>query len=180
MKKVKKHIIFLVALAGLALVVSVTMATTVLLATDRDDIPDSIILGTLTKLYEPVEFNHRSHVEVTACANCHHHTTGTEMTDPNCMRCHADSGGYEVVSCSGCHAADPFTARELQMLDGRYHFDKPGLKGAYHLSCIRCHLQMQGPIGCTDCHSISEAGKEFFRTDRYEPIRRKLRDQDKN
>ena len=57
--------------------------------------PDSVELDTLAELYEPVAFDHASHVDFAdgSCAECHHHTTGTAPTDPKCLKCH--TGGQE-------------------------------------------------------------------------------------
>jgi len=100
-----------------------------------------------------------------ACVQCHHHTTGGEVTDPNCLRCHAKSGEANTVSCQECHSSDRFSKEDLSKRDNPslYHIDKPGLKGAYHLNCVGCHQQTGGPTGCQDCHTMTEAGKRCFK-----------------
>lgn len=138
------------------------------------DPPESVTLGTLAKLYEPVEFDHAMHVDITEgdCAKCHHHTTGTPIHNPTCLPCHKKSGAYKVVSCKGCHPAKRFGARYIKGMEKNallYHIDKPGLKGAYHLNCLTCHKENDAPSGCQDCHSRTDAGDRFFHSGKYEP-----------
>jgi hypothetical protein len=101
------------------------------------------------------------------CTDCHHHTTGGPPAEPTCARCHANSGESETVGCSECHSSAPFAAQNLQTMEDPdlYHIDKPGLKGAYHLNCIGCHREVYGPVGCQDCHTLTEEGKKLFQTD---------------
>jgi hypothetical protein len=76
------------------------------------------------------------------------------------------------VSCQSCHEADPFTAAQLERkADDRYqyHIDKPGLKAAYHLSCLGCHEESGGPTGCEDCHGKSAAGDAFYHSGAFAP-----------
>jgi len=138
---------------------------------DAEDAPDEVTIDSMATLYGPVQFDHASHTSYARCVDCHHHTTGGEVTDPNCARCHAKSGEAETVSCSECHVSDPFAAKNLQTMEDPdlYHIDKPGLKGAYHLNCIGCHREVDGPIGCQDCHTMTEAGQKMFNTGKYAP-----------
>jgi len=138
------------------------------------DVPDSVKLSSIAKLYAAVDFDHEMHVDVAEydCAACHHHTTGTPVTDPNCVSCHSNSEESEVVACSDCHAADPFSAEYLNAKHDdfrRYHVDMPGLKGAYHENCMGCHADMGGPVGCQDCHERNDAGDAFFNAGAYAP-----------
>jgi len=132
------------------------------------DAPDTVVINSLAHLYSGVDFNHGLHTEVATCEQCHHHTTGGEVIDPNCRRCHANSGATASVSCMECHSSDRFSKDDLSKLDNPqlYHIDKPGLKGAYHLNCVPCHQQMGGPINCQDCHALTEAGEKMFQTGR--------------
>ena len=78
-------------------------------------IPDKVSIGSIQKYYAPVSFNHAAHInKLKDCGLCHHHTTGAQVTDPNCARCHKNSGAQAVVSCKGCHVADPFTPEALK------------------------------------------------------------------
>jgi hypothetical protein len=133
------------------------------------DEPESVVLDSLANLYEGVEFDHMMHTELGEdCSVCHHHTTGTGPENDNCARCHADSPENDVVACSGCHEANPFAAEVLQEKSENrllYHNDKPGLKAVYHLNCISCHEEMDGPTGCQDCHARTAAGDEFYHAD---------------
>lgn len=154
-----------------ALAIMIMMAVGALLpnqtlALEAEDAPEEVEIDMLSDLYEPVVFDHAMHVEISDCVECHHHTTGQQPTDPNCLRCHADSGEADAISCAECHAADRFSPKDLaeRANPELYHIDKPGLKGAYHLNCVGCHQEMDGPTGCQDCHAMTEKGEKQFQT----------------
>lgn len=135
-------------------------------------VPDSITLNSQGKLYEPFNFNHASHILLTKeCSYCHHHTTGTLEQDSNCVRCHRNSSETKVVSCKGCHLAEPFSAAAIRGKDPRmYHLDKPSLKAALHRNCIDCHEKMaKGPTGCQDCHQRTKEGNAFYNSGEFAP-----------
>lgn len=134
-------------------------------------IPDSIDLGSLANLYENVKFNHARHISlIKDCAECHHHTTGTLTQNPDCMKCHKNSGATASVACRSCHFAQPFSAAALRQKDKTaYHNDIMGLKGAYHQNCTGCHSKMGGPTGCQDCHARKKQGDAFFSAGAYAP-----------
>jgi len=137
-------------------------------------IPDRITINSIQKYYEAVSFDHAAHITTLKdCGLCHHHTTGAQVTNPNCARCHKNSSAQAVVSCKGCHEAEPFTSatlnKEKQQNPPLYHLDKPGLKGAYHLGCIGCHQKMSGPTDCQDCHARNDDGDALFRSGKYAP-----------
>lgn len=141
------------------------------LAMDADDAPESVEIDSLAKLYEPVEFDHATHVTLAECSDCHHHTTGSGPASPTCARCHDGAEEGESVSCYDCHAAEPFGQENLQKMENPeiFHIDKPGLKGAYHLNCVGCHQELDGPTGCQDCHTMTEAGEKLFNTGKHAP-----------
>lgn len=132
--------------------------------TDAGRIPDSIELDSLVDLYDKVTFDHAMHARmVENCADCHHHTTGSAVADPDCARCHRNSEASKVVACRGCHDAKPFSAASMrQQGKNAYHADRVGLKGAYHRGCTGCHERMGGPTGCRDCHQRNKRGDAFF------------------
>lgn len=135
------------------------------------NVPDTITLDSLVKHYDKVVFNHAGHIKnLKDCAVCHHHTTGTLLEDENCVKCHRNSNEYKIVSCKGCHAKEPFTSASLREKDKKiYHRDKPGLKGAYHKSCLGCHNNMGGPTGCQDCHKRTKEGDAFYNSGSFAP-----------
>jgi len=137
------------------------------LAMDAEDAPESVEIDSMSHLYGPVEFNHALHTEMAGCSDCHHHTTGTGPASPTCARCHDGAVEGDTVSCSECHASQPFITENLEKMENPeiFHIDKPGLKGAFHLNCIGCHQEVDGPTGCQDCHEMTEAGKKMFNTD---------------
>lgn len=134
-------------------------------------VPDTITLNSQSKLFQPFSFNHAKHIQLTnECSDCHHHTTGTLVQDPNCVRCHRNSGETKEVSCKGCHRSDPFSAAAIKENDPKiYHDDKPGLKAAMHRNCIGCHEKMMGPTGCQDCHQRTKEGDAFYNSGSFAP-----------
>ena len=135
--------------------------------------PDSVDIDSLSQLFDPVTFDHTMHVDIaSSCATCHHQTTGDPVEDPNCVRCHADSGPADSVACQDCHSAKRFEADYLKKLaedNTIYHVDKVGLKAAYHLRCMSCHEEMGAPNGCQDCHTRTDAGDKFYHEGKYAP-----------
>ena len=142
-------------------------------ASNADGLPDNITIDTLKNLYSPVTFGHAKHiVREKDCAVCHHHTNGAPASNDRCIRCHR--GGHEVKSmgCKSCHENTPFSAESVNQKFANtqiFHQDKPGLKVSYHLSCLGCHKKKGGPIGCTDCHEITDSGEAFYRSGKYAP-----------
>lgn len=141
-------------------------------AVDQSDAPETVTIAILSELYGPVEFNHEAHLEIAACSDCHHHTVGTVTKRWNCQKCHNNPLEGDTISCSGCHPHDRFSSQYLATLDDPelFHKEKPGLKGAFHLNCVGCHQEQDGPTGCEDCHTMNEAGEKRFNTGRYTPI----------
>lgn len=133
--------------------------------------PDTLVLDALANLYEKVNFDHAKHIMlVKDCADCHHHTAGTMAQNPNCVRCHKNSGATANVACRGCHLVQPFSAEALRGKSRTaYHNDIPGLKGAYHQACSGCHARMGGPTGCQDCHTRTKKGDAYFSAGAYAP-----------
>ena len=133
--------------------------------------PDALELDALVNLYEKVHFNHSKHIMlVKDCAECHHHTAGTLTQNPNCLKCHKNSGATASVACRSCHFIQPFSAAALRQKDKTaYHNDIMGLKGAYHQSCTKCHAKMGGPTGCQDCHTRSKQGDAFYSAGAHAP-----------
>jgi hypothetical protein len=137
--------------------------------------PETVELGSIAQYYEPVEFDHEMHVgliEENECAICHHHTLGTPVMDPICLRCHVSSGETDSVACRDCHPAKRFNAAYLATLEEDihlFHVEKPGLQGAFHQSCLECHKDNDAPTGCQDCHVRTEEGDKFFHSGEYAP-----------
>jgi hypothetical protein len=162
---------FVFGLAAITLSASLTMLVHTGWTMDADDAPESVEISSLSKLYGPVAFDHAAHVSMAECSDCHHHTTGTGPANPVCGRCHPGTEEGDTVACTDCHVAEPFTHENLLKMENPeiFHIDKPGLKGAYHINCLGCHQQMDGPTGCQDCHTMTEAGEKRFDTGKYAP-----------
>ena len=124
--------------------------------------PQKVVLGSISKQYEPVQFNHASHVSnAGGCADCHHQH-GHEA-NLSCGECHSiDSAAFrknvkldKLRPCRECHAA-------------AYKADDPGrptLQVAYHRACFKCHRGDVGsvgkdPKGCVEmCHDPKAQAK---------------------
>lgn len=134
--------------------------------------PDEITLDSLSSLFEGAVFDHAMHETLADnCATCHHHTTG-DTPPAQCQGCHSAGQEAETVSCRDCHLEEPFSVKALRDKDENiqlYHTDQVGLKAAYHLSCMGCHKEMDGPLGCEDCHARTDAGDAFFHSGNYAP-----------
>jgi len=137
------------------------------------DLPDTVVLDSLVDLYQGVDFDHEMHTEIAEdCTVCHHHSVGIPATDERCAPCHNTESVLKSVACKDCHSAEPFSAQYLSEKEtevGHYHLDKPGLKAAYHLNCLNCHVETGGPDGCEDCHERTELGNAFYRSGSYAP-----------
>jgi hypothetical protein len=134
------------------------------LAVNEFDAIEKMTIDSLANLYQPVKFQHKWHTKLARCKDCHHHTTGQQDMDPNCFRCHAQSRETSQVACKDCHTKKQFYPEQVTARDNPnlYHIDKPGLKGAYHLNCVPCHIKMNAPSHCEGCHALTEKGKQFF------------------
>ena len=123
----------------------------------RDDqVPEKVVIDVLTDQYEGAQFPHRQvfrsiesrigdngmaayfhDKQTTLCMGCHHHSPAT-LQPPKCAACHGD------------------LSKGLQ--DGR-----PGLIGAYHGQCIKCHQEMEikepAATDCGKCHKEKQSGK---------------------
>ncbi len=93
---------------------------------DAIESPDEVTIEELSHWFGPVEFTHSDHIDMAdACSDCHH-----------------DQEPDEISACSDCHGVtyDPSEP------------DAPNLKMAYHLLCVGCHQEVDGPLACVDCH----------------------------
>lgn len=130
--------------------------------------PEFITIGTISNLFNPVDFNHQLHIEYAACSECHHHTTGSLPSRPHCATCHNSRKAADLVACRDCHLPrqDHTKAGDGKLSD-IYHIDIPGLIGVYHLSCIDCHETIgTGPTECVECHTMTAQGEHFYQIDK--------------
>ena len=112
------------------------------------DIPESISLGLLRAIFQPVTFPHKDHAHMsemgTGCVTCHHYAAD-EIYDP----------------CADCHTNDP----------GDLDSGIPSLNAAFHRKCLSCHREWNGANVCGTCHiKASEPVPAAKKTDRA-PIR---------
>jgi len=113
------------------------------------DIPEKVIINSLSDEYEPAELPHRKIVQTLVnnikdnkLAGYFHRESGTV-----CQGCHHNSpAAQKPPRCSSCHGM-PFDENNIT---------RPGLKAAYHRQCMECHDDMgiEKPVAtdCTGCH----------------------------
>ncbi len=136
---------------AVALIIGVSIAVA---ATVGGNLPTKLTLGSLSKIYEPVPFNHSEHVSAAGnCADCHHQHGSVQVQA--CVECHRiDSSVFKknvdaakFKACGECHTPS-----------GRPGI--VGLKTAYHKACFKCHKEDVGGgvknlKGCTEmCHVL--------------------------
>ena len=110
-----------------------------------EDVPEKVVIGSLSQEYQPVELPHRKiyesllkgmeenelaasfHVE-SVCKACHHKIPGDNIENP--------------PSCSSCHDKTIKSVAAGTL---------PHLKAAYHQMCIRCHNNMDVKPSASDC-----------------------------
>lgn len=123
------------------------------------DLPKIVTMGSLSKIYEPVRFNHAEHVSYAGgCADCHHQHIGLQVSP--CLECHeVDSAAFrknakagKLQPCAECHPASVQTK-------GKSHVE---LKAAYHEACMKCHKSDvgSGVKSLKDCTVMCHALKE--------------------
>jgi len=106
--------------------------------------PDTVDIGSLSKQYMPVSFNHSSHVDYLKAAAKGDLAKGFHSQDAAlCQGCHHHTpAGAVPPKCGTCHGK-PFSKDEP---------NRPGLMAAYHIQCIQCHKAMGvEPVQATDC-----------------------------
>lgn len=113
------------------------------------DIPEKVIIGTLSKRFEAVELPHRKIIQTMVGRIRDSKLASTFHTDPGtlCQGCHHNSPlAKKPPTCASCHGK-PFDEKDLF---------KPGLSGAYHRQCMECHQAMEikkpDSRDCASCH----------------------------
>jgi hypothetical protein len=100
-------------------------------ATSQDilEAPETVLLYELEDEYQPVTFNHRVHAKMSSMGG-------------ECSDCHHFGEGGRIESCKQCHSVS--ASEDMR---------QPGLKGAYHRQCMKCHEQWSGETNCEVCHA---------------------------
>lgn len=122
------------------------------------DLPKVVTMGSLSKIYEPVRFNHAEHISYAGgCADCHHQHIGLQVSP--CLECHTiDPAAFrknakagKLLPCSECHPSSVQTK-------GASHVE---LKAAYHNACMKCHRTDvgSGVKNLKDCNVMCHAPK---------------------
>jgi len=92
------------------------------------DAPEIVEINQLVERYEASMFTHRLHAEM------------SEMSG-GCAICHHFNPPGQVLKCDECHS-----------VEGASTLKKPGLRGAYHRQCLRCHQDWSHETNCIVCH----------------------------
>ena len=117
--------------------------------------PETVTIGGLSDLYEPVVMPHGAMVRALAAAIT---DTAPGMkafhTSPYalCASCHHNSPpGPKPLACVTCHAGKPAANASATALD-----KQPPLQTAYHKQCMSCHTRMRitkpANADCVACH----------------------------
>ncbi len=121
--------------------------------------PDYLVIrktADSTDLYDPVNFSHRWHAEMSGmsggCALCHHYNP---------------PGG--ILPCRDCH----------EEVRSKASLRRPDLRGAYHQQCIQCHRAWSHEVSCRSCHLLrnvvkvetGEAGKARYTSRKHKPMK---------
>lgn len=130
---------------GTMIVLAIVLCTGISAAGEKDpavNLPKVLTLGSLSKVYEPVRFNHAEHISYAGgCADCHHQHVGMQVSP--CLECHQidpavfrkNASASRLRPCGECHpvAERPPTSERPK---GVSHLE---LKAAYHQACMKCH-----------------------------------------
>ena len=115
-----------------ASVLAVTLTGMATLSSENP--PETAVIGSLAKTYQPVTFSHDMHsMMADDCATCHHHS------EPD-----------QIPSCRDCHGVRP----EIASLKDAYH--------GQCMACHR-EMDM-GPTGCAECHTKKVAQRTPAKT----------------
>lgn len=148
-----------IAIPAVAMLICIAAAAGVGFAAEGK-LPKMIKLGSLSKSYEPVNFDHEKHLSLASgCEDCHHQHRGMQIKScPDCHRFNPASFRANlrldrVLPCKDCHMATERPGAKGQ----------PDLKTAYHNACNKCHwgeVNSRNLTGCTEsCHVPAGAGK---------------------
>lgn len=152
---------------GTMIVLAIALWTGISAAGEKDtavNLPKVLTLGSLSRIYEPVRFNHAEHVSYSGgCADCHHQHVGMQVSP--CLECHRidpsvfrkNASASRLRPCGECHpAAERPPAPERSK--GGSHVE---LKSAYHQACMKCHKSDvgSGVKNLKDCTVMCHAMK---------------------
>jgi cytochrome c-type biogenesis protein CcmH/NrfF len=110
--------------------------------------------------FQPVKFRHKYHAQILKdCSVCHHffeeHYNNQVVPADKCASCHQSDNFKNMsrsIRCDVCHNEDATPeVRYVKSQSGKMLLI-PGLKAAFHRSCLGCHKEMGGPSTCGDCH----------------------------
>lgn len=100
------------------------------------DIPEKVTIDEIVKIYEPVNFSHKLHADMSEISG-------------GCVQCHHYSIKGEIRPCEACHSPER----------KRDDVSRPDLKGAYHQQCMTCHRKWSGESDCESCHAFKDSKK---------------------
>ncbi|MBO4317374.1 MAG: hypothetical protein J5855_03735 [Mailhella sp.] len=110
-----------------------------------EDVPETVVIGSLSKDYEPVRLPHRKIYASLLNGTQDKTLAGAFHTQSICLSCHHNTVGDGIgnpPTCSTCHSAEVALAKAG---------DAPSLKAAYHQMCLDCHKAMAVKPEASDC-----------------------------
>lgn len=123
---------------------------------EDSDIPERVIIDTLSSEFGAVELLHRKHVDSLTLdikdnnlASFFH-----DGKDTICLGCHHNSpASKNPPQCASCHSPSSDESASL----------RPDLKVAYHQQCMGCHdrmgIEKPESTSCTECHKVIGVNK---------------------
>lgn len=112
--------------------------------------PHMIQMDEIEGPYQVVPFDHKTHEEMAKmgddCGTCHHYTPPGSSEPP----------------CVQCHSVTPSLDNAIE----------PKLKGAYHRSCMGCHLLWAPETECRVCHLMKGETPPTEHEPYYRPAKR--------
>ncbi len=110
-----------------------------------EDVPETVVIGSLSKDFEPVRLPHRKIYASLLNATQDKALAGAFHTQSICLSCHHNTMGAGIgnpPTCSTCHGSEAVSVKAG---------DAPTLKAAYHQMCLDCHKAMAVKPEAADC-----------------------------
>lgn len=95
--------------------------------------PEVVLLDQLSAQYVPVIFAHKLHSQMAQMSG-------------GCSLCHHYNPVHRILPCHDCHGES-----------NHEDLAKPGLRGAYHRLCLKCHREWSHETECVVCHAKKTA-----------------------
>ena len=122
-----------------------------------EQIPEKVVIDVLADQYEGAQFPHRQIIRSIESRIGDNRMAGYfhDKKTTLCMGCHHNSpASLQPPKCAACHGEAPKGSLD----------ERPGLMGAYHGQCIKCHQKMEikdpAATDCAKCHKEKLSSKQ--------------------